>query len=539
VLKIPNFVSFILTLIFSVHPLFASAVSWVPSRGDLLIALFGLWIFISFHKHIITGKPVYFILNAVLFALAIFSKETAILFPLLLLFYYFFVLNQPLRIKRLIPYFIVWATALVAYYILRSHVIKNNLNENVIGINTLLDNLSVIPITISKFFIPYNLSTYPLFDGMATITGILLLALLLYITVKYTTKQNTLLLMGIIWFFVFTLPGLIVRLPHAEARYLYLEHRTYLIMIGIIILLSSFCNILLSNKIISFKKFTGIAIGVLALFSIIAWAHSDDYKDQMAFLNRAISFNNPDAYIVRGNISLLAHDSISAADDFDKAIELSPDYPDAYFYRGKFEGAALQSVAAEKDFTKAINLDSTYTEAWIKRSILRSNLQDYNDAMNDLNKAVQLDSNDAEIYFRFGDLFFHQNKYNEAYTNLTKAIKLEPRYADAYMNRGSLHYTMNDLPGAIDDYRKAIAIRPGFLTYYNLAVVYNDLHQPDMAIPLFDSSINFLPNFTPAYLGKGKALQQQGNMAEACKNWQQALTLGDITAKDTLGKYCK
>src|SRR6202012_2476781 len=74
-LKLPNFIAFVFTLLFSIHPLFASAVSWVPSRGDLLIALFGLWMFIHFHKHILSGKLVYFFLSTLFFILAIFSKE--------------------------------------------------------------------------------------------------------------------------------------------------------------------------------------------------------------------------------------------------------------------------------------------------------------------------------------------------------------------------------------------------------------------------------------------------------------------------------
>ena len=62
-LKFNRFLSLLFTALFTVHPLFAHAVSWVPSRGDLLIGLFGILTFVFFLKYLDKRKPLYFIFH--------------------------------------------------------------------------------------------------------------------------------------------------------------------------------------------------------------------------------------------------------------------------------------------------------------------------------------------------------------------------------------------------------------------------------------------------------------------------------------------
>lgn len=95
-LKILNFervVSFLLTVLFAVHPIFNQTIAWIPSRGDLLIGLFGVLSVITFLRYFEavrnTGakesgkKWLWLIAHSFAFWMTDFSKETAILFPLL------------------------------------------------------------------------------------------------------------------------------------------------------------------------------------------------------------------------------------------------------------------------------------------------------------------------------------------------------------------------------------------------------------------------------------------------------------------------
>ncbi len=87
--KNSNAAAFFLTLLFLAAPLFVHAVAWAPSRGDLLIGLFGVLTMIFFLRFIRSGNWLFGALTALMFALALFSKETAIVLPVIMVIFYF------------------------------------------------------------------------------------------------------------------------------------------------------------------------------------------------------------------------------------------------------------------------------------------------------------------------------------------------------------------------------------------------------------------------------------------------------------------
>jgi tetratricopeptide (TPR) repeat protein len=62
------------------------------------------------------------------------------------------------------------------------------------------------------------------------------------------------------------------------------------------------------------------------------------YDDAIADMDAAIELEpeNPELYVLRGNITLLIYEWDRVLADYNTAIELAPDYADAYFYRGVF-----------------------------------------------------------------------------------------------------------------------------------------------------------------------------------------------------------
>ena len=103
-----NIKSFLGSIIFSIHPLFVHTVIWIPSRGDLLLCLFGLLNFIFFIKYTKTNNLKFLIFNVLAFGLAILSKETAVIFPILIYFYFFFLNTNSKNYKQLILSTIGW-----------------------------------------------------------------------------------------------------------------------------------------------------------------------------------------------------------------------------------------------------------------------------------------------------------------------------------------------------------------------------------------------------------------------------------------------
>ena len=138
-----------------------------------------------------------------------------------------------------------------------------------------------------------------------------------------------------------------------------------------------------------------------------------------------------------------------------------------YFDRGvvKEEEEFQDFPGALADYNKAIELDPEYMDAYFNRGFLKYlELDDIDGALDDYNKAIELAPSNANVYYYRGLLKHHRiNDIDEALDDYNKAIELAPSNANIYYYRGLLkYYKINDIDGALDDYNKAIGEHPTF-----------------------------------------------------------------------------
>jgi tetratricopeptide (TPR) repeat protein len=546
-LHLKRYTAFLLALLFAVHPLFASGVGWIPSRGDILIGLFGILLFLSFGLYFRTKKLVYMVLHALLFLVTIFTKETTVLFPLFFLYYYFLVLRKDIAVedrrksfRKLIPFFVSWVAIFLFYYFLRKKVVANTgANVDVLGIIPFFKNNTVIPTIIGKFFVPFNLSTLPLYDNITTIIGLIFLLIITYLTFEYSREKRWAALMGLIWFLFFAIPPTIYRLENADTFFNYLEHRTYLPMIGIVIILGYFLDDHLSSPTFA-KRFIWLYMAVTLIFGSLAFVHCADYQNNFTLSSRAAALNNPSGLSMRAGNYMEKKDTTNALADINKAIELSPKDPNMFFSRGKIWSKMQDHVAAEQDFTLALNLNPNFIDAYAARSVERRFLKKYEAAFRDIYTAISRDTANPKLYMSFGNLFVAVENYPEAIKSFSKAITLQPSYAEAYNNRGYSKLLTGDYEGTINDCYKAIQLKvKSPYVFNNLGRAYREINKTDSAFYYFDKAIQTDKNFGQAYFEKGKAWQKINANSSACKDWNTALQLGYREAKESIDKYCK
>ena len=402
-LTLKRFTAFILALLFAVHPLFASDIGWVPARADVLIGLEGILLFFTFSNYFTKNKPViWFIIHSIIFFGTLFTKETTILFPLLLLYYYFMILRSPPHfntiknsIKKLLPFIIVWSSISILFLLLYKKVAAHTrIKRYVVSIVAVLKNSKVIPTIIAKFFVPMRLSTLPLFDNTSTIIGSIFLCIILYATFKYTVAKKWAVLMGLLWFLFFLIPPAIMRMKNADVYFNYLEHRAYLPMIGIIIMLGFFLNEKLSLPVFN-KYFIRVYVPVIFLLSVLAFIHCADYKNQVTLADRAAKLNNPSALSARAGDLLDKGDTVGAQADINSAINLSNADPDIFFNCAKVLAQMQQYKAAIDYFDKAIDLDKNFAGAYFQRGNTKQKINDLDGACKDWNQALRLGYTDT------------------------------------------------------------------------------------------------------------------------------------------------
>ncbi|MFC1855948.1 tetratricopeptide repeat protein [Thermodesulfobacteriota bacterium] len=103
-------ISFIIALIFSVHPVQVESVAWLSERKGLICTFFYFLSFISYALFSRDDKKSLYYLSIVLFLMALLSKPMAITFPLILVLYDYY--KEKLTKERLvekIPFFVLAA----------------------------------------------------------------------------------------------------------------------------------------------------------------------------------------------------------------------------------------------------------------------------------------------------------------------------------------------------------------------------------------------------------------------------------------------
>ena len=540
-LHLKKSLSFLFTLIFAVHPMLTSNISWIPARGDLLIGLIGIWIFSTFHLYSTTNKILYLVLHGLLFMVGIFTKETIILFPAVLLFYTWAVLSKKNFIKSSIPFSIIWAVIAITYYLLRHKAIHPlHSSDALFGIHPVFQNLIEVPIILGKIFVPQGLTTLPLYDNMSLSIGIVFLLPIFYITFKSWKEKNWIVLFGMLWFLAFTFPPLTTKVKYADHFFNYLEHRTYLPIIGLIISLSFF--IVRNNTIIkpSFSIIGGVIL--LTLFSFQSYTHSQDYKDIITFYSAAIKSNpNRNAYAYNNRAQGLydLKDNQEAISDHERAVSIFQT-ADLFYNKGYTEFKLNDVTSAMQDFTKAIILDSNFSNAFIYRSTIYDGLKQYDSAMKDIEKAEKLSKNKALVYCKKGNIYLHQNNMDSAIWLYTKSIQKDKGLIEPFNKRAQAYFRTKEYDKAIADCKQALAFNiENKDVYSNMGMIYLEMRKYDASTESFSNIIKENGNDKEAYFDRAIVEQKAGKISKACADWKIALQLGLTPAQDSLNKYYK
>ena len=533
-IRIKAEISFLLSLLFSIHPLFTNAVAWIPARGDLLLGLFTLLSFITFLEYFESRKIIYFILHAFVFLLAVFSKETAVLLPVVILSCLYFVARGKFILKDIIPFLAVWSIIFVLYYYLRLGVLKGKGNPGLFGIVPFIKNLPVIPITFGKFFLPRNLSSLPLFDTVSLIIGMILLVIFIALAFKYKNGNSRIIIWGAFWFLSFTVPAMLFRTYMADVGIEYAEYRTYLPMMGILVIIGILCSKLMDR--FSFNSILKISIPVILVYAAIAFTYSTVFADPISFYTSAINANsrNAIAFNSRGNEYYNGGNVQQAMADYERAIEIFPFYSAPIFNEGVVYYKQGDYIKADYLYSQALKYDTlSPVLTSLRFSILynyageKMALNKYDEAVVLLKKAEKESPETSELYNNLGYAYFSSGKKDSALYAYSRAIELKPNSAFYYTNRGGTKYSIKDFKGALSDYGRALELDPNSaISWYNTGNTKIELNDFEGAISDLSTAIKMDTNWADAYYHRGVAYSRLNKQPEARENWAEARKLG-------------
>ncbi|HYV92332.1 MAG TPA: tetratricopeptide repeat protein [Chitinophagales bacterium] len=429
-------VALVASLLFGVHPIHVESVAWASELKDLLYTFFFLASYISYLKYLKDQQKIFYVLALLLFVVSLLSKAMAASLPVVLVLTDYFIrkdsdgtgrkINSKTWLEK-VPFFLLALTfGVVAVHAQKLTVITDSsiftfpqrLVFACYGFMSYLFKL-MWPLNLSSYYpypvkngadIPFQYYAYLLFfSGLAAFV---------FYSLRFTRK----IIFGL-GFFAVTVFLVLQLLPVGGT--IMADRYCYIPSIGIFYLAGEGFNLLWSRKL---KLVVITLLSVFTVFfSVKTYARCSVWKNDMTLWNDVISQNQTIAvaYISRGIAFYKEKKNDEALSDFNKAVELSPDFPDAFFNRGSLFANLKRNDEALNDFNRTIELKRDYAQAYNNRGIVYYTEMKYQEALSDFSRAIELEHDYAESYFYRGWIEYYSDKKDAACMDLKQAERLK------------------------------------------------------------------------------------------------------------------
>lgn len=189
-----------------------------------------------------------------------------------------------------------------------------------------------------------------------------------------------------------------------------------------------------------------------------------EHKESVILLNEVLQTDklNLTALFMRGMNYKEVGDTTKAVSDFQKIVEIDPDYYNAHMQLGVIM-QAQNNPAAVGFFDNALKVDPKSEEALYGRGLWYQDHDELNKAIQDYTSIIAINPMNKNAHFNLG--YIHQiylKTFPEAVKHYSNALKADAQYSQAYYNRGLCYEQMGDVQAAADDYKAAVTLKPDY-----------------------------------------------------------------------------
>jgi len=528
--------SFVIALLFLVHPCQTQAVTYISQRFESMATVFYLGAIycylcarLSFFR---PHKIFLFICSVGLAVLGILTKEVAVTIPAMLLaLEWIFLKKGSFEIRKTLSWqvylllFILGVIFLCLFmklvgtdfnsiYLRFSAPSLSHDGDIITGGKYVLTQMRVFLTFMRLLVLPVHQNLdydYPLSTGILhpplTLLGLCGISAMIFLIIKL--RQGwPLIAFGLAWVLI---TFSINTAPRVQVIF---EHKLYLISFGF--LLAAVCA--LSTVIKDRKVLVAVLIVLIAVLSAASYKRNQVWENQVTIwsdvvqrsphkaraynglgvafdeegylvdaltnFNKAIEINPyyEHAYNGRGNVYSKQGLIAQALWDYHQAVAIDPNYADVYYNLGILYDKQGNFAQALLEYNKAINKRSDYAEAYYNRANTYRNINNFAQALSDYNKALEYDPDHEKAYINRGNTYSRQGNFVQAISDYNKAFALDPGDVQVYIDRGTCYAQQKNYTQALADYNRAIIAKPyNAAGYYDRAVTYYQLKEYDRA----------------------------------------------------------
>ncbi|MDX1407994.1 MAG: tetratricopeptide repeat protein, partial [Saprospiraceae bacterium] len=155
-------------------------------------------------------------------------------------------------------------------------------------------------------------------------------------------------------------------------------------------------------------------------------------------------------------------------------------------------------------------------------------------ALEYLTRALAVHPNYKLAYLLMGNAHFYLKQWDQSIAAYEQVLRFDPDNTEAQRNMGLVYRDAGrelgeqdgNIPGAISYLTRAVQILPDdYETVHSLGVAYGLNNQPQQAIEMFKRGVEIAPNNATAHFNLGFAYQQAGDLQNAQKHRDIAVSL--------------
>jgi len=461
-------IAFIVAAIFGVHPMHVESVAWISGRKDVLSSLFFLSGLIYYLMFLKTERRKYYLLllSFVLFILACLSKATAVVFPvILILINYFFINEEGINHSKAL---------------LRAVSPRNILPLIPFFAVSVFFGVMAVQLQSGENFLgvmKFIKDPHDVVNIIAPFTGLQKIQIAAYGFIVYLIK--------------FVIPANQSAFhPYPELSEINEGNFSLYLWFALIAFIILFCLVLFSMKKSRLFMFCfGFYLVTLALVLQFVSVGNAIFAERYTYLPYIGLAIIPSYFISESSgrikrilliisaifiiiMLIFARNQVrvwnSTESLWTQVIERYPDLEMARGARGKYYYMLSSHTENEKE----------------KRALEEK-------AMADFRVAIMEKSGTAEVYEGMGVILLRRNELKSALQLLNVAIKLNPEKGRTYFNRAIVFDQLNQKEESIRDYESALTFSPemAFEIFRNRSVLYIETGRYENAISDLDELI--------------------------------------------------
>ena len=232
------------------------------------------------------------------------------------------------------------------------------------------------------------------------------------------------------------------------------------------------------------------------------------------------------AYRERGRQHRLAGRYEQALADFNRAMDVKPQYPDALYGRGETYRLMRRYEEALADFDRAIDLEPEAAWGIASRGETYQSMERYEEALADFDRAIDLEPEMAWVIASRGETYQSMERYEEALADFDRATDLEPEMAWVIASRGETYQSMERYEEALADFDRATDLEPEMAwVIASRGETYQSMERYEEALADFDRATDLEPEMAWVIASRGETYQSMERYEEALADFDHATDL--------------